>query len=167
VLRALLPLLLLAACGQNEAPPPAKLEKAKAEAPVPAPAEPRGLPEKETPLSEEPAEPDRAQEAATVVETYYGLIEARKYREAWKLRSGERGGGEGAFVESFDRYSSYRANVGTPSQVAAQGGYLYVEVPVQLYVRTKSGEDSSSAGSVTLRRRDRGSASERQWRIYS
>jgi hypothetical protein len=170
VLRALLPLLLVAGCAQDEAPPPAQVEK-KDEAPpqaaVPARGEPGGLPDGGTPLTEEPAEAGGAQEAATVLETYYGLIGAGKYREAWKLRSAERGGNEEAFVESFGRYASYRANVGAPSQVAGQEGWLYVEVPVQIYGQTKSGEGFSSAGSVTLRRKDKGSAAEGQWRIYS
>ncbi len=146
MLKALLPLLLLAGCGKSEAPSPAKAEKAKVEAPIPAPGEPGGLPDDGTPLSEEPAKAGGAQEAATVLETYYALIEAGKYRDAWKLRSTERGGDEAAFVESFGRYASYRANVGVPSQVAGQEGWLYVEVPVQIYGQTRTGEGFSSAG---------------------
>ncbi len=161
----LLPCVLLAACRESPPPPPAKIEKAQAprQAATPAPAEPRALPEEGT----KPSEVGGAQAAATALQTYYALIQAGKYREAWKLRSPERGGDESAFAESFGRYASYRADVGAPSQPAAADGWLYVEVPVQIYVRTKSGEASSSAGSVTLRRRDKGSATERQWRIYS
>ena len=170
MLKGLRPLLLLAGCGQDEAPPPPRVEKPKPEAvrqaAVPAPGEPGGLPDDGTPLSEAPGEAGGAQEAATVLEIYYALIEAGKYREAWKLRSSGRGGGEAAFVESFGKYASYHANVGTPSGVAGQEGWLYVEVPVQIYGRTKSGEGFSSAGSVTLRRREDGSAAERQWRVY-
>lgn len=166
----LLPFALLVACGESAAPPPAKVGKAvepPRQAAVPAPGEPAGLPDDGTPLSGAPAEPGGSRAAAAVLETYYGLIEAGKYREAWKLRSTERGGDEEAFVESFGKYASYRANVGAASQVAGQGGWLYVEVPVQIYVKTKGGEGSSSAGSVTLRRRDKGTAAQRQWRIYS
>ncbi len=169
MLRALLPLLLISACSDNNSPPDKPIEKPKGQtrAAPPAPGEPGGLPDDGAPLSEKPAGAEGAQEAATVLETYYGLIEAGKYREAWKLRSTERGRDEKAFVESFGKYASYRANVGPPSQVAGADGWLYVEVPVQIYVRTKGGEMSSSAGSVTLRRGDKGSPSERQWRIYS
>ncbi|HEV2079324.1 MAG TPA: hypothetical protein VGR19_05440 [Allosphingosinicella sp.] len=163
----LLPFALLAACGESPPPPPAKVEKAQAPrqaaAPAPAPAESAALSDEST----KPSEPGAAQAAATVLQTYYALIQEGKYREAWKLRSPERGGDEAAFLDSFTRYASYRADVGDPSQPAAADGWLYVEVPVQIYVRTKSGEASSSAGSVTLRRREKGSAAERQWRIYS
>lgn len=159
----LLPSVLLAACRESPPPPPAKIEKAQArrQAAAPAPAAPGALP------GAKPAEPGGAEAAATALETYYALIQAGKYREAWKLRSPERGGDEAAFLQSFGKYASYRADVGAPSQPAAADGWLYVEVPVQIYVRTKSGETSSSAGSVTLRRRENGSAAERQWRIYS
>lgn len=166
-----LPLLLtfgvLSACGERAEPPPAPLKKAKGGAlpqvAVPATQEP----DRAAPVAQAPAEAGGADEAAAVLKTYYALIEAGKYREAWKLRSSERGGDEGAFVESFGKYASYRATVGTPSQVASAGGWLYVEVPVHIYGQTRSGEGFGSAGSVSLRRKEKGSAAQRQWRIYS
>ena len=167
----LLSLALFASCGRDPDPPQAKIEKPKtkssSQAAPPVPGETGGPPDDASPANERPAIAGGAQAAATIVETYYGLIEAGKYREAWKLRSSERGGDEKAFVESFGRYASYHATVGQPSQIAGAGGWMYVEVPVQIYGQLKNGEAFSSAGSVTLRRRDEGAAAERQWRIYS
>ena len=156
-----LAVILLAGCGSEPAPPPPKAEKAGAEVSVPVAAP-------------DPAGADRAgppagggETAAAALKSYYALIEAGEYREAWKLRSSERGGGEEAFVESFGRYSSYRAMVGQPSEPAVSGGWIYVEVPVQIFGQLKSGEPFSSAGSVTLGRKEEGPAAERGWRIYS
>jgi len=165
VLRALAPLLLLAACGDSGgAPPPAKKEPAakKQEAIPPAPGEAGGLPDDVTPISEAPSAPGGGQGAATVVETYYALIEAGKYRDAWKLRWPAKGDDAEAFTANFEKYASYHANVGAPAEPQAAAGMLYAEVPVQLYGRLKSGESFSSAGSITVRR----PAGRGEWRIY-
>lgn len=176
-LSALLPLLLLSACGEGSEPPqqPARKAESQAAAPQapvipPASGNPRGLADDGTPHTEEPAEAGGAQEAATVVETYYALIGEGKYREAWKLRWTGPDDSDDAFVESFGKYASYRASVGAPSEVQAAAGSLYVEVPVQIYGRMNDGQPFSSAGSVTLRRSNNVSGStpdERRWRIYS
>ena len=165
VLKALPALLLLAACSESGPPPAQRPEAKQAQPPrtAPAPREAGGLPDDGTPLTEAPAKPGGAQEAATVVETYYALIEAGKYEQAWKLRWTRAGDSSAAFVDSFGRYASYHASVGAPSQPQEAGGSFYVEVPVQIYGRLKTGEPFSSAGNVTLR----GKAGERQWRIYS
>lgn len=105
-----------------------------------------------------------------MVETYYALIGEGKYREAWKLRWTKPEDSADAFIESFGRYASYRANVGAPSEPQAAAGSLYVEVPVQIYGRMKDGQPFSSAGSLTLRRSNNvpgATADERRWRIYS
>lgn len=172
MLKALLPVFLLVACSESGAPPAKPVEKSAKQSPVtpPAPGEPGGLPDDGTPVSEVPAAPGGAQEAATVLETYYALIEAGKYDEAWKLRWTKPGDSSAAFVDSFGKYASYHANVGAPSEPQGAAGSLYVEVPVQIYGRLKSGEPFSSAGSVTLRRSNDvpgSTAEQRRWRIYS
>lgn len=174
MLRCALALLMLLTACRREEPPPAPQAETKAEVPQPAtPAasgEAGGLPDDGTPLSQAGATPGGAQEAATVLETYYGLIEAGKYRDAWKLRWTKPGDSPEAFVESFGRYASYHATVGAPSEPQGAAGSLYVEVPVQIYGKLKSGEAFSSAGSVTLRRSNDvpgSTAEERKWRIYS
>lgn len=185
MLRMFLLFLLLTACGRSEAPPAEPGSRVETKAPVaqpapddlaeapvtpPAPGEPGGLPDDRTPLTEEPAKPGGAQEAATVLETYYALIEAGKYREAWKLRWSKPGDKPDAFVESFGKYETYHANVGAPSQPQGAAGSLYVEVPVQTYGKLKGGKAFSSAGNVTLRRVNKvpgATAEELKWRIYS
>ena len=58
-----------------------------ADAPLapPAPGQPGGLPDDRTPVSEAPFTPESPQGAANVVQTYYALVEAGKYADAWKL----------------------------------------------------------------------------------
>ena len=51
----------------------------------PEPGTPGGLPDDRTPLSEAPFTPDSAQGAANVVQTYYALLEAGKYGQAYRL----------------------------------------------------------------------------------
>ncbi|HVY82996.1 MAG TPA: hypothetical protein VG994_18575 [Steroidobacteraceae bacterium] len=81
----------------------------------PAPGAPGGLPDDRTPLSEAPFAATSAQGAANVLQTYYALIGAGRYDDAWRLwtQSGE-GSGMSAemFAESFAPYASYNANIG-------------------------------------------------------
>ncbi len=59
---------------------------------------------------------------------------------------------EQAFARSFDRYAQYDAQVGAPGEIEGAAGSLYVEVPVVVYGRLKSGEEVHMNGPVTLRR---------------
>lgn len=137
----------------------------------PAPGEPGGLPDDRTPVSEAPFTPQSAQGAANVVQTYYALIEAGKYGEAWKLWSdGGRASGmsEAEFAASFDKYGEYHANIGAPGRIEGAAGSLYVEVPVQVYGRLKSGAEFNMLGPVTLRRVNDvpgSTAEQRRWHI--
>ena len=137
----------------------------------PPPGAQGGLPDDRTPVSEGAFTPESAQGAANVVQTYFALIGAKKYDEAWKLWS-DGGKASGmtaqAFAASFDKYSSYNAEIGAPGEIEGAAGSLYVQVPVVIYGRLKSGEEVHMNGPVSLRRVNNvpGSTEEqRRWRI--
>src|SRR5262245_6474331 len=77
------------ACSQEQ---PSQTTYNTVSSPRPVPSSPPEKVERPSPppskesLPEEPFAPTSAQGAATVVETYYGLIEAGKYAEALDLR---------------------------------------------------------------------------------
>jgi membrane-bound inhibitor of C-type lysozyme len=127
----------------------------------PEPGTPGGLPDDRTPVSEAPFTPTSAQGAADVVQTYYALIGEGKYAEAARLR---------ADGQAFDasRYAQYGAQVGAPGAIGGAAGSLYVEVPVVIYGRLKSGAELHQSGKAVLRRVNDvpGSTPEqRRWRI--
>jgi membrane-bound inhibitor of C-type lysozyme len=127
----------------------------------PEPGTPGGLPDDRTPISEAPFTPTSAQGAADVVQTYYALIGEGKYPEAGRLRT------DG---QAFDasRYAQYHAQVGAPGAIEGAAGSLYVEVPVVIYGRLKSGAELHQSGKAVLRRVNDvpGSTPEqRRWRI--
>jgi membrane-bound inhibitor of C-type lysozyme len=137
----------------------------------PAPGEPGGLDNDTTPVSEAPFTPDSAQGAANVVQTYYALIEAGKYAEAWRLQDrATEGQNLQSFAAGFARYSEVHANIGAPGAIDAGAGQRYVTVPVQMYGRLKDGgKPFNLRGSVTLHRTevDGATAEQRAWRIRS
>jgi hypothetical protein len=186
----LLPLVLLAACGapspSNEASDAADGRNAAAAnetavadgnrpdlppvEPIP-PGQPGGLPDDRTPVSEAPFTETSAQGAANVVQSYYALLEQGRHEEAWRLWSdGGRASGmtAGQFAASFARYAEYHAQIGAPGEIEGAAGSLYVEVPVQVYGRLRSGEPFRMLGPVRLRRcNDVPGCTEdqRKWRI--
>jgi membrane-bound inhibitor of C-type lysozyme len=129
--------------------------------PVPAPAK--------TPVvSEAPFTEDSAQGAANVVQTYYALIEASNYGQAYALWSpGAAGMSREAFAASFARYRDYHAEIGAPSAIEGAAGSRYVTVPVRAYGNLKRGGPFNMRGSVTLRRAvvDGASPEQRRWHI--
>lgn len=121
----------------------------------PEPGTPGGLADDRTPISEGPFEETSAQGAANVVQTYFALIEAGKYGQAWALWSdGGRASGmtADAFAASFGKFSEYHAQIGAPGQIEGAAGSLYVEVPVVTYGRLKSSAPFNMKGPVRLRR---------------
>ena len=136
-----------------------------------ASAEPVNCKVVEAPLAEGPIAPHSAQGAAQVVQTYYALLEEKKYGEAYVLwrEKGERSGMTAdAFADSFGRYATYHAEVGAPGRIEGAAGSLYVEVPVHVYGELKSGEEFHLRGPVRLRRANNvpGATPEQlEWRI--
>lgn len=162
---------------RSEAPAPALPAPAAPAAPQtgpvepPAPGSPGGLPDDRTPVSEAPFTPESAQGAGQVLQTYFALIGAHRYDEAWALWSdGGRASGlssEG-FAASFAKYQDYNAQIGAPGPIEGAAGSLYVEIPVVIYGRLKSGEPVHMNGPVTLRRVNDvpgSTAVQRSWRI--
>lgn len=133
---------------------------------------PSRLPTPSASPAEKSFAPQSAQGAASVVQTYYALIEAGRHREAWRLWEDD-GGGSGmdaaAFAESFAKYREYRAEVGAPGPIEAVAGRRRVTVPVKVYGVLKHGDRAfETGGAVTLHGVadiDGATAERRAWRI--
>lgn len=153
-----------AAAGNTPSPPQNPLDP-------PAPGTPGGLPDDHIPISEAPFTPDSAQGAANVVQSYYALIGAGNYTQAFALRAPGSAGADTAFAAGFSRYSEYHANVGAPGPIDAGAGQRYVTVPVQVYARLKrGGVPVYRLGNVVLHRTgdvDGATAEQRTWHIRS
>lgn len=127
----------------------------------PEPGTPGGLPKDKSPISEAPFTPTSAQGAANVVQSYFALMEQARADEAAKLRSDGK-------PEDLTPYASYHAQVGGPGEIEGAAGSLFVEVPVVLYGRLKTGAEFHRSGKAVLRRVNDvpGSTTEqRKWRI--
>jgi hypothetical protein len=149
--------LMLAACGRDPDKPQQPSNLAKAAQPP--------MPELEPPA---PTARDRQDsgDAAATLRRYYAGIEAGDYDAAWAMRSGETGdSARRRFADNFKAYSSYHADVGTPSEPVSANGFAYVEVPVMIRGTFRGGKAFASAGSVTIRRATSGEG-DRSWRIY-
>ena len=143
--RFLVPILLLSACDSRE---PAN---------VAAPADKAG---NQVGASEPTREQiEDAQAAAGALRLYYEHIGRGDYPAAWRMR--EERPDYAAFERNFAAYEDYRATVGVPSLPIEDRGFVWVEVPVQLYGRWRGGAPFGSVGRVTLKRR----AGTGAWRI--
>ena len=151
-------LLLVVACGRDSDAPQQADNLSKMGQPP--------MPELEPPV---PTAQDREDsgDAAATLKRYYARIEAGDYDAAWELRSGERNeAARRRFADNFRAYSSYQADVGTPSEPVEGNGFAYVEVPVMIRGTFRGGKPFASAGSVTVRRATTGEG-DRSWRVYT
>ncbi|UUL81525.1 MliC family protein [Sphingomonas qomolangmaensis] len=184
-----LPLAWLAGCGGEPAPrendmaanvvQPA-LPDMPADPPMPGPqpdadiagisAAPHAQPV--TPAQTMAEEPGPAV-AAAVTRRYFDRIAAGKADAAWELWD-EDGRASGmsrrGFADSFKRYATYRATVGTPGPMEAGAGQRHVTIPVEISGTLRDDTPYAMAGTVTLHRTgviDGATAAKRQWRISS
>jgi len=155
----------------------APTENLAVEAPLAAPetirpGEPGGLPDDRTPVSEGAIDPKSAQGAGQVLQRFGGLLEQRRFAEAYRLWSnGGRASGfsEAEFVAAYDKYAEIHSEVGAPGETEGAAGSIYVDVPFRRYGKLKSGAPFNQVGTVTLRRVNDvpGSSEEqRRWHIY-
>ena len=137
----------------------------------PAPGQPGGLPDDRTPVSEGDIDLKGPQGAAQVVQSYYALIEAKQYAEAYRLWSA---GGRSSrmtaeeFAASFGKYREYHAQIGAPGGQEGAAGTSYVEVPVVVYGKAADGSAFSRPGKVVMGRVNDvpgATAEQLQWRI--
>jgi hypothetical protein len=154
-------LLVIPACHQQQASPPRDARQAQGSNVAAPPGAPGNG-------AQESVATDDAADGADMLRHYYALIEAGKYGDAWKMRSGGRGIDAAQFAAHFKAYESYHSQIGPPTRPVRSQGWDYVEVPVMTTGRFLGGKPFGSAGSVTLRRPAPGTANaERGWRIYT
>jgi hypothetical protein len=157
---------------------PAPEENAAVPAPVdPAairPGDPGGLPDDRTPLDEpqDPIDPKSAEGAGQVMQQFGGLLEQRKFGEAYQLWSDNgraSGMSETQFTAAYAKYAEIHSEVGKPGDSEGAAGSIYIDVPFRLYGKATNGEPFNMAGVVTLRRVNDvpGSTEEqRRWHIF-
>ena len=148
-MRLVAPLLLLAGCG---APDDAGERRANAVA-GPVAQAPERVPTA--------AEIGDMETAAAALRAYYGHIGRRDYRAAWAIREHRPGLGYEAFARSFALYADYHADIGQPSFPAEAGGFVWIDAPVQIWGRQRSGQRFGSVGRVMLKR----PAGSRDWKV--
>jgi hypothetical protein len=168
-------LLLASACSPaQQGPEQTSRENAPSTQPAPAaPPPPQSsstppAPTAENIVSEAPFSDTSAQGAANVVQTYYALIEAKKYGEAHKIWGSNSDLADTTFADQFSSYREYHAQVLAPGGIEGAAGSAYVEVPVRIYGMTNKGERFEEPAVVTLRRVndvDGSTAEQRRWHI--
>ena len=136
------------------------------------PGESGGLPGEQTPLAEGPIDPKSGQGAGQVLQLFGGLLEQRKFADAYQLWSdGGRASGlsEAQFVAAYAKYAELHSQVGAPGLMEGAAGSSYVDIPFRLYGTLKSGGPFNLVGTMTLRRANDVPGSteqQRRWHIY-
>ena len=176
-LPSLAALALLSACSQQDPAPPARDQAGQPVAVKPgAPAPPTAEVPADAPVAPVPApaaDPKSAEGAADVLRTYHGLIAAGDYAAAYRLWQGAGAAADMSaadFAASFAKYASYAAVIGAPGRLDPGAGNVYVEVPVTVTGRLRSGGAFRMEGPMRLHRVNDvpgATAAQRQWQIVA
>jgi hypothetical protein len=109
-------------------------------------------------------------DAVAVVQEYYDAINARDYERAYRCwgEAGPRGQTLEDFIRGFAKTASARVVTGMPSRIDAAAGSRYIEVPVEIFAKTTSGDEQHFAGKYILRRAvvDGATPAQRHWHFY-
>ena len=125
------------------------------------------------PLGPLPPDAKGVQAAIDVIQDYYQAVNARDYRKAYELWSGEGEASNQTFEEFRDGYANTESvevdTSGEPGDLEGAAGSQYVKIPIRLRAKTKDGKEQKFWGEYTLRRSmvDGATAEQRKWRIYS
>jgi hypothetical protein len=109
---------------------------------------------------------------AAVLRSYYAAIDARRYRDAYLLWSGD-GSASGkslaGFTAGFAETKSVRAAISDSIRMEGAAGSQYATVPVTVDAVLKDGTTQHFTGTYTLRRAmvDGATAKQRAWHIYT
>ena len=109
-------------------------------------------------------------EAAALIRTYYGAINALDHRRAYALWSdGGRASGQSPeqFAAGFADTRSVEVQVGASGAPDGAAGSQYVRVPVSVVATQADGSTRRFAGQYTLRRAMADGAGSQAWRIAS
>lgn len=113
-----------------------------------------------------PPEASSPQAAATIVETYFGLIDEKATARAdalWRDAAAA-----SAFRDELARLGMPRIEVDAPGDVEGAAGSMYVTVPVRFQPTSVPGNSRPRHGEVVLRRANDvpgSTAEQRRWRI--
>ena len=133
--------------------------------PVPTAIKPGGLPDGTI-------DPKSEQGAGQVLQRFGALLEQGKFaaaRQSWSDGGKASGLTEAEFAEAYDKYADIHAEVGAPGESEGAAGSSYVEIPLRLYGKLKTGRPFNLVGPVVLRRVNDvpgSSAAQREWHIY-
>jgi len=136
------------------------------------PGAPGGLPDNRNLVAESQIDPASGQGGGQVLQSYAALLEQGRFADARRLwTDGGTGSGlsQEGFVESLAKYSEIHAEIGAPGPVEGAAGSAYVEIPLRLYGKLKSGRGFNALGTATLRRVNDvpgSSEAQRRWHIY-
>ena len=165
--RILLLSLAVAGCGKSpdtnavenaENPPAAPQPQTKPQSSNPAPS---------TIRSGKAVDPKSAKSALAVLVGYASLLEQGHIADTRRLWTE---GSDTSVVEAqLGEFERLKVKIGDPGQMEGAAGSSYIDVPLQLTGRTKSGEAVALAGTATLRRVNDVPGStelQRRWHIY-